>query len=425
MNKEKIRSASMYALVVLLFLVIAGFLGWYLWFQSEKTALEDLGQSRGFGEANPTFTGSQGSTNANLGVSVGSGGDLSIVASSTTTQDLGGRATSTPAVWRVSTTPASAISIFPTHTGFRALVIERSSGNVFQVDPITGKAVRVTNTLIPLIYESYWITDKDVLLRSMNERGVGSTFLGSITTSSSSPVGTLSGEYLTPGITAIAVHNQDASFFMMEPRSSGGYTGTITSIETGDKVRVFTSMIGGWRAQWHGESLYIAPKATYGVRESAYHIDTENRRTIPVLEDVAGLSAAFSKEESVVLYSESYVESLETLLRTSEGTRKLSIRTLGEKCTWHPDAAYAICAVPETLGSQPLPDSWYDGETHFSDTLWKVHTETGEVEEMARLSSFFGSPVDVIDPQIDESGIFLSFIDKNSGMPWVLRINEL
>lgn len=40
MNKEKIRSYSIYLLVALLFLVIAAFLGWYLWFSSERTALE-------------------------------------------------------------------------------------------------------------------------------------------------------------------------------------------------------------------------------------------------------------------------------------------------------------------------------------------------------------------------------------------------
>lgn len=230
---------------------------------------------------------------------------------------------------------------------------------------------------------------------------------------------------MTPGITSVAVNQDSGSLFVVEPRASGGYAGVVITVADGKQSRVFESMVGGWRSQWVHDVLYVVQKATQGVRGSAYKINTKNQMVTPIIEDVSGLSVTFGPSDRYAVYSESYIGSLTTFLQTPTSTKRLSIQTLGEKCAWSPQGAYVICAVPAGLGDQPLPDSWYDGETHFSDSLWKIQTESGEVEELANLSSFFGNPIDVIDPHIDDSGMFLSFIDKNSGMPWVLRTNEI
>ncbi len=424
MGDKKTRKIVVSVLVALIFLIIASFFGWYWWLKSQQKQVDTLSSGRGLNNGIPAFSGGNlGSTNSNISTS------FQDIGTSTTIQrggeKDGGQATTTPAAWRVSTTPAAAIHISTQGGRARAFIVERVSGNVFSVDPLTGEAVRITNTLLPMIYDALWINETDVLLRSMNDRGLMTTFLGHLRAATTSPTGEMVGEYLEAGISAVAAKPDGTSFFSIYPTSQG-YAGVTKSPDNLNEKRVWESVVGGWRAQWSGHSIKLLQDGAQGVYGSIYSVDPIQRTSRPLLQGVAGLSAAVRPDELALIYSESYVGSFSTYLKTPAGTRTLPIRTLGEKCAWSPqNPNMAICAVPENLGEEGLPDAWYAGAVHFNDTLWVVQADTGEVRELLNPGTFFGVPVDVKNPSIDESGLFLTFIDANNSTPWLLRISEL
>ena len=424
MGDKKTRKIVISVLITLIILIIALFFGWYWWLKNQQKQVDVLATGRGLNNGIPAFSGgSLGSTNSNISTSFKEVGTTTVMQKDGAKG--GKQATTTPAAWRVSTTPAAAISISTQGGRARALIVERVSGNVFSVDPLTGEAVRITNTLLPMIYDALWINESDVLLRSMNDRGLMTTFLGHLRAASSSPTGEMVGEYLEVGISAVAAKPDGTSFFSIYPTTEG-YAGVTKSADNFNEKRVWDSVTGGWRAQWSGNTIKLFQDGAQGVYGSVYSVEPTQRTSRPLLQGIAGLSAAVRSDELASIYSESYVGSFSTYLKTPAGTRTLPIRTLGEKCAWSPqNPTMAICAVPENLSEEALPDAWYTGSIHFNDTLWVVHADTGEVRELLNPGTFFGIPVDVKNPSIDDSGLFLTFIDANNSTPWLLRISEL
>ncbi|MBP9668792.1 MAG: hypothetical protein KBE09_00695 [Candidatus Pacebacteria bacterium] len=422
MGDEKSRKIIVSVLIILIILIIGSFFGWYWWLKKQQRAVNVLTEGRGLANGIPAFSGGTlGSTNSNISSSFKELGTTTVTVNARENT----RSTSTPAAWRVSTTPAASISISYIGGRPRAFVTERVSGNVFSVDPLTGEAVRVTNTLIPMVYDALWINATDVLLRGMNDRGLVTTFLGHLRNATSSPTGEMVGEYLDVGITAVAAHPDGTSFFSIHPIATG-FIGVIRNANNLNERRVWESVTGGWRALWTGNTIKLIQHGSQGVFGSIYSIDPVNRTSRPLLQGVAGLSAAVRADERAIIYSESYIGSFSTFLKTPEGTRTLPIKTLGEKCAWSPsNENIAICAVPDGLGEEALPESWYSGRVHFNDTLWLVHADTGEVRELLNPGTFFGVPVDVTNPNIDPSGLFFTFIDSKNSTPWLLRISEL
>lgn len=423
MENQKTRRVVTIVAAILIILIACSFFGWYWWLKRQQAANSAVTAGRGLGGGIPAFSGgSLGSTNLNISSSFENGSGTSTVPAKTQERQL---STTTPVAWRVSTTPAAAISITSQGGRHSAMIVERVSGNVFSVDPLTGEAIRVTNTLIPTIYDALWINPVDVLLRSMNEQGLATTFLGHIKAATSSPVGEMAGEFLDTRISAVAAKPDGTAFFAIYPVVSG-YIGVIKDSLNTKETRVWESVAGGWRAYWRGSTITLVQHASEGVYGSVYSIDPETRNSRVLLQGVAGLSASVRGDDSAIIYSESYVDSFNTYLKTATGTRTLAIKTLGEKCAWSPQAKnIAICAVPQSLGANALPDAWYAGAAHFNDTLWLVDAQTGELRELMSPGSFFGVPVDVKNPTIDATGLFLTFIDANNNTPWILRISEL
>jgi len=389
-----------------------GLLSWYWFIAREQSVVTTADSGRGFATGVPTFGGGLGSTNLNTQSTFGT---------ETQIEDNQDESSPAPRLWNVSSVPTAGISLFnPTSSTTLAYFIERVSGNIFSADPATGKVTRVTNTLIPYVYEAVWVDDTHILVRHIDKTGGVATLLGRIEQSTSSQnISTLNGTYLERGIVTVTANQQNHSFFTLAP-TSDGYVGTVTSVE--DEVapkRVWKSSVGGWRSSW-GDSSHISllQKGAQGITGSMYLIDPEKREGSPVITGVAGLSAVVAPNGKDVVYSESYVGSFTTYLRTDGVVRKLGFKTLGEKCVWNAEGTVLYCAVPETLPDTPLPDAWYRGEVHFTDR-W-----TGQADLLVSPSSDFGVDVDVIDPNIDVTGSYISFIDGQSGTPWMVRITE-
>lgn len=405
--------------------ILAGLGLWYAVLQRKTGEIAAVDSGRGLGTSIPTFGGGLGSINTNISSSFSNpeGDGFEEMGQGTSTKEE--LATPAPHLWRLSVVPSAGVHAFTQTTSSSTLFyfVERVSGNIFSANPHNGKVTRITNTLIPYVYEAYWINEKAVILRSVGSGGVAVTFLGEIKHSTSS-VAELVGDYLEPGITAVATQPETDSYFTLVPTASG-YIGIATMLGK-DSTRVWESIAGGWQVTWEDpEVLSLVQYGSEAVAGTAYTLPIHTKEALrPLIQSVAGLSASINKDGTAALFSESYVESLATFIKKSGVITPLSIKTLGEKCVWSRDSLFVYCAVPRSLPVVQLPDAWYRGEVHTSDDWYKVDSETGAASLMLSPENDFGVSVDVRNPSIEGGGEYITFIDSRTNTPWSLRIQK-
>lgn len=398
--------------------IVAGVGLWYLLLERKKDAIQTVDGGRGLGTTIPTFGGGLGSINANISETF-----ERLVAKEGTVEEPAQESFVAPRLWQLSTVPTAGMYIETQASTTKTFFTERVSGNIFSVDIQTGDITRLSNTLIPYVYESLWVNNETVILRSIGEQGVISTFLGTLQSSTSSPVSELIGSYLEPGIGAVVSSPKIGSYFTLT-KTATGYGGIVTSLETGTTKRVWNTTLRGWRFLWDDPARIIAvQKGSHGITGSAYSIEVKTATVSPLIEGVLGLSVAAHPSKDFVLFSESFGDSFTTKVLYEGLVTVAPFKTLGEKCIWAPQT-YVYCAVPRELPKDALPDSWYRGEVHTSDDWYQLDPKTGEAKLLISPESDFGVSVDVLYPSIDSSGRYIVFRDALSGTPWVLRIEQ-
>ncbi len=398
--------------------VVTGVGLWYVLLERKKNSIQAVDGGRGLGTAIPTFGGGLGSINANISETF-----ERLVATEGTVEKSAETTFSAPRLWQLSTVPSAGMYIQTHSSTTQIFFTERVSGNIFSVNTKTGDITRLSNTLIPYVYESMWVNEKTILLRSIGEQGVVSTFLGTLQSSTSSPVSELVGSYLEPGIEALVSSPETDSYFILT-KTAAGYGGIITSLKSAATKRIWDTTLRGWRFSWSDPSRIVAiQKSSHGVTGSVYDIDTKTGTVSPVVDGVLGLSVAVHPLEDFAIFSESFGESFTTKLLYNGSVTITPFKTLGEKCVWAPKT-YIYCAVPREEVEGTLPDSWYRGETHTSDDWYQLNPETGEALLLVSPENDFGVSVDVLNPSINSTGEYIIFTDAVSGTPWVLRIEQ-
>ena len=81
------------------------------------------------------------------------------------------------------------------------------------------------------------------------------------------------------------------------------------------------------------------------------------------------------------------------------------------------------CGVPIDIPEGEYPDEWYKGKTTFSDSLWRVDTENGALEQLARPETDVLEAIDVAHPFLSTAGDFLFFINKKDSSLWSLKVS--
>ena len=125
--------------------------------------------------------------------------------------------------------------------------VERSTGNILRVDPNSSAVIRVTNTLMPKIYEAYFARDGSVVMRSVNDAGNIITFAGSASSTansnSTSTLGTLAGTYLPQNISALDVHPSTSTLVYLLADPKTGTVGVQSNWKNGGRKNIFSSRL--------------------------------------------------------------------------------------------------------------------------------------------------------------------------------------
>jgi hypothetical protein len=309
----------------------------------------------------------------------------------------------------------------------RLRYVERATGYIFEADPVTGTTVRLTNTLIPRVYEAIITERGGVIGRSLDEAGNTTTFAGSIATSTDDSSATSSARALTTvdlpkRIARVSVNPKtDALFYLTT--DSNGVAGIRSEWNGTRSTRIFSSSIVHWYPWWLSDGRMIlvqaaadsVPGFAYGLKDGALE---------PILRAIPGLTL-LPREGGALLYGQSNNGILTMFARISASTTAipLPVKTIADKCVWSAGKEFvAYCGVPRGLVPQNFLDDWYRGALHSSDALWRVDANAGSAEMLYTPEA--GSPLDVTRPTTDSAGNYIALINASDQSLWLLRIKN-
>ena len=411
MNK---RTLITYTLAAIAVIILGALAGWYFFLRSQTTATTALNTARGFNAQTPTGggfgttdTGISTSDSAGFGVSGNSAAPVST--------------TTPPQLWHVTVIPVGGVGFATSTTGSKVRYVERATGYVFEANPTTSGLARLTNSLMPKIYEAYIAGGNRILARYLTADGSISTFAGLVATATTSS--SLTGVSLPKNLLAVASDPATPQLFYLQREGSG--VAGITAAWDGSKPKqVFSSALSDWRVWWLSDGrIVLTQKPADSLAGYAYTLKAGV--LTPLLGPLSGLSILPRTNSSALLYSTSSGGNLALFARMSATTTatRLAITTLADKCAWVPGTALiAYCAVPQTAAPTGFLDAWYRGEMHSADALWRVDVSTGQSQLIFTPATTVS--LDVVNPVVDDTGAYIAFMNAADGSPWLLRLNK-
>ncbi len=394
-----------YSGIAAIVLLVFGLGGWYLFLRAQTEDIRSASEARGFGSGIPTFTEAIGSTLANIASGFGGGSEPKV--------EQQRRA---PQLWQVNTTPTAGMAFVATST---LRFLERSTGYLFDADPATSAVTRLSNTLIPKVYEAE-ISGEHVAGRGLDSEGMIVSFTATLETSTTTgSIGQLHAAPLRAGTLAIEGAGEDALLTLV---SSGSGSALMSSAWDGaEPETLLSSALPAWRVIAVPGKIVLAELPASGIPGSAYELSSGVLS--PLVRSIPGLIVLPRATSSALLYSSSSGANASLFARASgsSSTIELPVKTLADKCVWAPGARLvAYCAVPHTI-----PDAYLDarlrGEAHTSDAWWVVDIGAGSAEPLYSPESE-GLLLDIAEPRINDAGTYIAFKNSADQSLWMLRI---
>jgi len=399
-----------YILIGAIVVIIFGLGGWYFFIRAKQAGIETGDAGRGLGEA-PSFVSRVGSTYENI---------VSTLTETFTGERESGSEFERERLSQVSKTPTAGAGFVGSGTSTRLRFVERGTGYVFDFTPETGALERLTNTLVPRTYEAHIGASGRMITRSEEEDGSFSTAKARIatTTAAGETLYPLLRTFLPNSITTAVLSPENDELFYIVDTDTGG-RGMRAAWAGGAEREIFSSMISGWRAWWlPSGKLVLAQYASDGAVGYAYEIGESGRMTVLV----RGLGLTFlphPREQAFISGASTNDLSLFVRAGTSSTDTLLPLKTIADKCVWHPRELTAYCATPQTKPAANFLDLYHRGEIHTSDAWWRIDARDGEVELLLPTGN---ATIDVERPVIDDSGERIAFINALDKSLWILEI---
>jgi len=313
--------------------------------------------------------------------------------------------------------------------------IDRAVGNVYEymLENQTGEVQRITNTTIPKIQETVWSSSgSDLVLRYLdNDTDNISSFSAKIKNGSSSvdSLQELTGTFLSPNVKQLVINPAGNKMFgLVDKSDKSGTYGFTTNLDGSNKKIIFDSPISYWNISWPKENaIALTTKPSYRDVGLLYFFNTQTYSMDRILGDITGISTVVNKEASLVAYSYSMDNSfsLDVYDTINKISKNLKIKTLADKCVWgNNNTKILYCAIPQTIIGGDYPDVWYKGLQSFSDNIWKIDTDTGNITELYKIGSDENANIDAIDLKISLDDQYLAFSNKTDLSLWLLQLGE-
>ncbi|MDP3725747.1 MAG: hypothetical protein Q8R36_00945 [bacterium] len=302
--------------------------------------------------------------------------------------------------------------------------IERQTGHIYELKKEARSPERITNTTIPKIQYARWGNNNDtVVLQYLDDNDTIKTFSAKIMQEGGT-IGTLKGSFLPDNTYEFSISPDTERLFYIF-RIANDAVGTVANIDGSAKKQIFDSPVTEWLPHWVDKNtIMLATKPTATANGFLYTLNATTGLINKVFGDVRGLTALSSKNKKKVLFSASTKNSFETFIYdVARGTLlSFPITTFPEKCAWGNDNITLYCGAPDSIPPLAYPDAWYQGITSFSDTIWKIDTETGALDILATPKDDVRTEIDFIHPLLSPNEGILIFMNKKDSSLWSLQL---
>ncbi|MDE2188526.1 MAG: hypothetical protein KGJ35_02240 [Patescibacteria group bacterium] len=355
-----------------------------------------------------------------------------------------------PKIRKIYSTPIG--GFIASSTGATSTIVrfvDRGTGYVYNMDMNSAAPTVISNTTVPLIYESYWQGNAAAAIFRYIKEGTDditnfyvrliATATGQQSASSTSATSTaqiitetpysLRGAYFPGNVIDMAVSPSGKQLFTIENVNGNG-VGFISNFDGSGSKQIFSTPLTQVRAFWPTTNTVMM--ATNGTAVSPgflYEIDAKSGVMSEVFGNINGLSVLPSPNGNLVAYSDisksgQLVTSLYNIKTSS--SQDLPFTTLADKCVWSKaNPLNLYCAVPTPLPQAVYPDNWYQGAISTTDSIFEIDTDTGTVHPVADLQKEAGASVDAEWLALDPKEHYLYFVNKKDLSLWSVDLNQV
>ena len=380
-----------------------------------------------------TNTGGGGSSFTDIFGEFGTGSNTSGGGSNTPTDVSQGEdelgAIATAKLVRVSSLPVAGYSVIQRERPAGVFIptlryVDRITGNIYQTFADTIAERKITETLIPQVYEAYLSDSGDgVFMRYLksNNKTI-STFASKIPKEKDDgSLLKLESTFILDDILSLSVApDKSKVFYLLQNGES--VIGTIFELSTNKKAQIFDSAFTEWISEWPSSKMItLTTKASSRAMGYMYAINIDRKDLNKVLGGIYGLTTLTSPDGKLVLYGDNTL-SLFILNTETKSVSQLGVRGLPEKCVWSKNGSSLYCATPINTPIGLFPDSWYQGETAFADQIYQIDTENLNATLVVNPTEEVDRGLDIIKMELEPSGIYLFFVNKTDSTLWKVNL---
>lgn len=306
--------------------------------------------------------------------------------------------------------------------------VDKTTGNIYQTFADKIEEKRFSTTIIPKVHEAFFGNKGEVvIMRYLKENSKTiTTFVGNLPKEvlggDTTVENEVKGSFLPEDVQDISLSPDALNLFYLF-NIGDNIVGTTLNLITNKKVQIFDSPFTEWLSSYpNNKTVTLTTKPSFASPGYMYALDTGNKSFTQVLSNISGLTTLPSPNGKIILYANSNM-SLGVYRTDTKTSELLGVRTLPEKCVWGKGNDMLYCGVPKAISSGGYPDSWYQGETSFSDQIWKIDINNGSATMIADLSTLEGGEdIDSIKLALDTDENYLFFVNKKDSYLWELEL---
>lgn len=325
---------------------------------------------------------------------------------------------------KITPEPISGFTSFDKDGDVIVRYIEKATGHVYETKANSTTLERISNTTIPKVYESIWVSSDSAIIRYLDDDDNIKSFYAEIKESEEENVdGELEGVFLVDNLKNLLSFDNQLFYLLI---SNDGSRFFVSDPDGENSNHVFYSSLKEWIVQRpKKETLALTTKASYNFGGYLYFLNTSTKKMTKILGGVKGLTTLTSINTENVIFSENLggKYNLAVLNVGNNKKTKTDFMTFPEKCIWSSNNRDIYCGVPTTLDKGNYPDDWYKGKKSFSDNIWKINIEDNTSEMVVSPNDFLGIEIDLIKPKLSENENYLFFINKKDSSLWSLKLN--
>lgn len=297
---------------------------------------------------------------------------------------------------------------------------EAGTGNIYTIDLSSGTEERLTNTTIKDVSIAHFSPDgQTVALWTSGERRSGGVTIGQIPASP----GSLTTSELEKDIYDVTVFSSSSVGFTT--KTATGLQATAYSLTTETENPLFTVPFYEATIAWGSSSSathVVYPKPSYALEGYLYTFTGDTMNRLPA----SGFGLTAINTPGYIIYTKinsSYTPETWIYNKNKRTMTTAPLTLLPDKCSSHPNNPDILwCANENRKLPFEFPDSWYQGNLAFKDSLWQINLWDASADLFVDTFSESGRELDIVNVSGGVSGTAIYFINKNDNTLWMYEI---